>query len=153
MDADHSGGSPPEQTPGINRVFISAWFYAAMRIIVLLMGLTGCAGWAEPTGALLAADVASVAVFGRGIGDIGVSAITGRDCSVVRLDRGQTYCVPLDGAPGREPVCTRSLGVVDCWSNPGALPPGTREVADGPPPTPAQLRYRRAPWPKALTGG
>lgn len=124
-----------------------------MRIVVLLMGLTGCAGWTEPTGALLAADAASVVVFGRGIVDIGVSAISGRDCSIVRLDRGQTYCAPRDSALTRGPVCTRSLGVVDCWSNPEALPPGTREVADGPAPTPAQERYRQAPWPKTLTGG
>ena len=124
-----------------------------MRMVLLLFGLTGCAGWAEPTGALLVADTASVVVFGRGIVDLGVSAVSGRDCSVVRLDRGLTYCAPRDTGPVRGPVCTRSLGVVDCWSNPEALPAGVREVADGPAPTEAQERYRRAPWPKSLTGG
>lgn len=123
-----------------------------MRMVVLLLGLTGCAGWAEPTGALLAADTASVVVFGRGIVDIGVSAASGRDCSMVRLERGLTYCAPRDETPARGPVCTRSLGVVDCWSNPDALPPGTREVADAPAPTPTQQRHRQARWPKALTG-
>ncbi|MBC7801050.1 MAG: hypothetical protein H7Z10_10540 [Gemmatimonadaceae bacterium] len=121
-----------------------------MRAILWAMAamIPGCA--AEPTGAFLAADVASVVVFGRGIGDIGVSAITGRDCSVVRLDRGLTYCAPRDLPPTRGPFCTRSLGVVDCWADPAALPAPQQEVADGPAPTDAQDRYRRARWPKSL---
>lgn len=110
--------------------------------------LAGCA--AEPVGALAGLEVASVIVFGRGVVDIGVSAVSGRDCSIVRLDRGQTYCAPRDTVPVRGPFCTRSLGVVDCWVS-GAIPPGRQEVADAPAPTAAQERYRRAPWPKALT--
>ena len=120
-------------------------------LLTLLIGLAGCAHWATPVGALAAVEVASVVVFGRGIADIGVSAITGRDCSIVRLDRGLTYCESLETAPALGPFCTRSLGVVDCWSNPEALPGLPREVADGPATTAAQERYRRAPWPKALT--
>lgn len=58
---------------------------------------------------------------------------------------------PVAAGPGREPFCTRSLGVVDCWTNPQALPPGTREVRHAPLPTPVQERYRRAPWPQSLT--
>src|SRR3954452_11552551 len=124
-----------------------------MRILLfLLLGvLGGCTGWAEPTGALAAADVASVIVFGRGILDIGVSAASGKDCSIVRLDRGQTYCAPPEGPDRLGPYCTRSLGTVDCWANPGLLPARQREVADGPGPTPDQLRYRAARWPKSLT--
>ena len=126
-----------------------------MRALMLLVAgsLAGCAHWIEPTGALIAADVASVVVFGRGIADIGVSAISGRDCSIVRLDRGLSYCAPREGPPDPGPFCTRSLGVVDCWSNPEALAGPQRQVADGPGPTEAQARYRRAPWPKALTAG
>lgn len=122
-----------------------------MRAAMVLLGLCAGACSPEPWGALVGADLASVVVFGRGIGDIGVSALTGRDCSVVRLERGQTYCAPLDGPPLPGPVCTRSLGVVDCWTDPDKLPGRYRQVADGPAPTPAQERYRRAPWPKALT--
>jgi hypothetical protein len=122
-------------------------------IFLLLAALPGCAVWTEPTGALAAADMASVVVFGRGIADLGVSAISGRDCSIVRLDRGQTYCAPRD-SPGRlGPFCTRSLGVVDCWADPGLLPAPQREVADTPGPTPEQLRYRAARWPKSLSAG
>lgn len=120
-------------------------------LLTLLISLAGCAHWATPVGALAAVEVASVVVFGRGIADIGVSAISGRDCSIVRLDRGLTYCAALDPVPNPGPFCTRSLGVVDCWSNPEALPGSPRQVADGPAPTATQERYRRAPWPKTLS--
>jgi len=120
-------------------------------LIIFLVTQAGCANWVDPTGALIAADVASVVVFGRGIADIGVSAISGRDCSIVRLDQGLSYCAARDVLVDPGPFCTRSLGVVDCWINPEALPTPQREVADGPGPSAAQERYRRARWPKTLT--
>jgi hypothetical protein len=126
-----------------------------MRILLLLLlllgPLAGCAGWAEPTGALAGADMVSVMVFGHGFLDLGVSAVSGKDCSIVRLDRRQTYCAPAEGAEKPGPYCTRSLGTVDCWADPGLLPARQREVADGPGPTAEQLRYREARWPKSLT--
>jgi hypothetical protein len=122
-------------------------------ILILVAGLPGCAGWTEPVGALAVADVASVIVFGRAIGDFGASAVTGRDCSVVRLDRGQTYCAPRNSPDRPAPFCTRSLGVVDCWADPGLLPAPQREVADTPGPTQEQLSYRGARWPKAFNAG
>ena len=120
----------------------------ALLPLLLLIPLTAC-GW-EPPGALLAADAASVVVFGRGLADLGYSAISGRDCSVVRLDRGQTYCAPKT-EPVREAYCTRTLAAVDCWSGPALTAVGRPNVEDTPPPTEAQLRYRAAPWPKSLT--
>ena len=122
-------------------------------VLALLFAIPGCAHWVEPTGALVAAEIASVVVFGRGIVDIGASAISGRDCSIVRLDRGLTYCAPVEPPPAPGPFCTRSLGVVDCWINPEALPTPQRPLADGPAPTPAQEQYRHARWPKSLTAG
>lgn len=127
--------------------------HARSLLLALLAGLPGCANWVDPTGALIAADVASVVVFGRGIADIGVSAISGRDCSIVRLDRGLTYCAPRDTTPDPVPFCTRSLGVVDCWTNPEALSTLQRQVADTPGPTLAQQEYRHARWPKSLSAG
>lgn len=124
-----------------------------MRTLLLFLLLFSIPGCAEPVGALAAAEVASVVVFGRGIADIGVSAISGRDCSIVRLDRGLTYCAPIEPPPVPGPFCTRSLGVVDCWINPEALPTPQRSVADGPAPTPAQEQYRHARWPKSLNAG
>ena len=120
-----------------------------MRPLLILMLAAQCGCGFEPPGALLAADVASVVVFGRSIADLGFSAITGRDCSVVRLDRGETYCAPRD-IPVREAYCTRTLAAVDCWESPALLPVRRPNVADTPPSTLAQDRYRAARWPKSI---
>lgn len=122
-----------------------------MRALLLLLPLAACAGWTEPTGAFAAANAASVVVFGRAVPDLAVSAASGRDCSVVRLDRGETYCRPPEPPPAPPPFCTRSLGVVDCWADPARLPRPPREVADGPRRlTPLQEGDRLARWPKSL---
>ena len=63
---------------------------------LLLLPLAGCA---EPSGAFLAANAASVTVFGHAIPDLVVSAFTGKDCSVVRLDQGKSYCRPVEPPP------------------------------------------------------
>lgn len=113
-------------------------------LVPALALLAGCAP--GPWAAVAGVELASVAVFGRGVIDIGVSAATGQDCSIVRLDRGQTYCAP-PYVPRPEAYCTRTLANVDCWA---VAAPGTT-LADTPPPTRAQRAYRDAPWPKALT--
>lgn len=140
-------GKPADRAAG-NRLFISVWFNASMRAVLLLslFALSGCAG----AGVYAGVEVASVAVLGRGVGDLAVSAVTGRDCSIVRLDKGQTYCAARNQTPPPQPFCTRTLGTVNCWSDPGLLPPGQQEVADTPPPTEEQIRYRNARWPKSL---
>ena len=67
-------------------------------------------------------------------------------CSMLRLAKGETYCKALEPPPSPPPFCTRSLGGVDCWSNPEALNgPPVRGVADGPRTlTPAQELDRTA---------
>lgn len=112
-------------------------------VLLLLVVFAGCAP-------IVGAEIGSVAVFGRGLGDIGVSAVTGRDCSVVRLDSGKTYCAPRIDTPPPQPYCTRSLGPVTCWADPYLVPQHQHEVADTPPPTEDQLRYRAARWPKSI---
>jgi hypothetical protein len=112
----------------------------------MLIALGGCAA-AE---GLAAADVASVAVFGRDIVDIGVSAVSGRDCSIVRLDQGTTYCAPKEHLPGPLPYCSRSLADVQCWSNPERLNVAPRAIADQPALTPEQVRQTEARWPKSI---
>ena len=124
-----------------------------MRSLLLLLILLISACAPLQAGPFAAAEAASVVVFGRGVVDIGVSAVTGRDCSIVRLDRRQTYCAPTDPPLDPGPVCTRSLGVVDCWADPEDLPPSSHTVGDTPTPNAAQERYRRARWPKSLFAG
>ena len=121
---------------------------ALFRLLLLLP----CAGCAHPAAlaALGAAEATSVAVLGRGVGDFVVSAISGRDCSIVRLDKGQTYCAPID-PPAPERFCTRSLGTPDCWDPAVAAAMDRPGVGDTPAPSAAQAKYRAARWPKSLT--
>ena len=154
----------------LNGALVRVCAHARMRALLLMLCLTACSDPAGVTTALVAAEAATVTVFGRGVADIGISAITGRDCSIVYLDRRQSYCRVQEPPPAPPPYCTRSLGVVDlepdepafctrslgvadCWADPANLPPGTRQIADTPPPTREQTGYRNARWPKSLTAG
>jgi hypothetical protein len=118
--------------------------------LALALTLAGCgAPLTAPLGAFAALDAAAIPVIHRDIFDAVWSAITGRNCSIVRLDRNQTYCRPVEPPPEPPPYCTRSLGTVDCWKNPADLPwPAPPELADGPRTlTPAQEADRTRRWP------
>ena len=136
---------------------LPAWYRAPPRLMtgnrvrrhlfpaLCLLALAGCE-YSEPIGAGLA--VGSIVVFGRAPTDMAVSAATGRDCSIVNLDRREPYCRPREQPPEPQPFCTRSLGVVDCWDV-GKRPLNPpRDVADGPRAlTPEQEAIRSRWWP------
>ena len=106
------------------------------------------AGCIEPAGIVLGASAAAVPVIGRTLPDAAVSVLTGQDCSLVRLDAGKSYCAPEEPPPPTQVVCTRSLGTVDCWSNPQLLGIPYAGVADGPRTlTPLQEAHRTRRWP------
>ena len=112
----------------------------------LLLPLAAC----DPAtlGATAAVGVGSVVVIGRTPVDAAVSLARGRDCSVVRLDRGQSYCRAEEPPPAPPPYCTRSLGRVDCWREPPLALPMQRGVADGPTTlTAEQEAHRTRRWP------
>lgn len=120
-----------------------------MRAIPLLLLLTGCGltpeAWVTLFGGV---GIGTVAVLGKTPIDVAFSTVTGRDCSGVRLEKGQSYCRREEPPPQPPPFCTRSLGVVNCWQDPASLPPGQRSVADGPRAlTPAQEADRTRTWP------
>ncbi len=115
--------------------------YFPLLAFLVLPALSGC-GW------VVAADIATIPVLGRSIPDGIYSAVTGKDCSVVRLDRGQSFCRPTEEPPAPPPYCTRSLGTVDCWTKPNPFGAQQREVADGPRTlTPEQEAHRTRTWP------
>jgi hypothetical protein len=121
-------------------------------LLMVFMMLAGCESIGAPGAPLLAipavAEGASLVLTQRGIGDNVVSLVTGQDCSYVRLAKGQTYCAS-DPPPPVQPMCTRSLGKVDCWTTPPVATPPYRDVRDGPYElTAEQERNRRARWPK-----
>lgn len=112
----------------------------------LLLTLAGC----DPQTrlALTALDIGVVPVFGRTLPDLVVSGVSGKDCSLVRVEQGRSYCRSPEPPPEPQPFCTRSLGVVNCWQDPDSLPAGQRSVADGPMAlTPAQEADRTRRWP------
>ena len=116
---------------------------AALGLLVLL---GGCQAAPLTLVAVVGGTVAgSTAVVQRTPVDAAWSLATGRDCSMVRLDQGKSYCRPKEPPPGPVPYCTRSLGVPDCWADPAGQPP---ELADGPRTlTPAQEANRTRSWP------
>lgn len=121
-------------------------------LLMVFMLLAGCESVGAPGAPLLAipavAEGASLVLTQRGIGDNVVSLVTGQDCSYVRLAKGQTYCAS-DPPPPVQPMCTRSLGKVDCWTTPPVATPPYRDVRDGPYElTAEQERNRTARWPK-----
>ena len=99
--------------------------------LVLILPLAACDGPAIV--ATAGVNIAALTLAGRTVPDMAVSAVTGRDCSLVRLDRGQPYCGPEEtAAAAPAPFCTRSLGAADCWLAPPVATPAYRSVADAP---------------------
>jgi len=124
---------------------------AAMRWVILVcvcLGAGGCGATPSDLAfGLGGAGVASVAILHRSPFDALWSLATGRDCSVVRLDKGESWCRPEEPPPEEPIFCTRSLGTVDCWREPAALPGHPRGVADGPRTlTPVQEADRTRRW-------
>jgi hypothetical protein len=116
-------------------------------LTLILLPLFGCGPDAPVVaGAVVVVSGASLPIFHRTPVDMLVSAVSGRDCSVVNLERREMYCRPKDRTPETPVFCTRSLGVPDCWEDPSKLPNHPREIADGPRSlTPEQNRAGR--WP------
>jgi hypothetical protein len=120
-----------------------------MRHLVFLLLLAGCG--ATPEQALTgvgAVGIGSIVIIGRSPFDALYSAVTGRDCSIVRLEQGKSYCRPIEPPPETQPYCTRSLAVADCWLDPASLPDHPPDLGDSPPGlTPAQNANRTRRWP------
>ncbi len=117
------------------------WFLA-------LLPVAACHPAATPVVAVAAAEAASVATFHRDGFDLLYSVVSGRNCSIVRLDQGKSYCKPVEPPPAPPRFCTRTLGQAECFADPAALPDHPSPLADGPATlTPAQERNRTASWP------
>ncbi len=112
-----------------------------MRVlIVALCPLAGCAPIAAGV------VVGSIPVLHRLPTDVLVSVAAGRDCSIVHIDAGESYCRPSETPPAPPLFCTRSLGVADCWAEPAKLPNSPRETADGPRTLTPDQQEERVKW-------
>ncbi len=102
-----------------------------MRWVFMFLVLGGCGVQGDL--AFTAANLAMVPVIGRTVPDLVFSLATGRDCSMVRLEQGKTWCREAEGPVAAPAFCTRSLGTVDCWESAALQPlPARRGVAEGP---------------------
>ncbi len=122
---------------------------SGMKRLWMLLLVAGCGATPEQlaTGAV-AVSVGSIAVIQRSPLDAAYSVLSGKDCSVVRLEQGKSYCRPVEPPPEPPPFCTRSLGVANCWQDPGSLPDHPPSLGDGPSTlTPAQEADRTRRWP------
>ncbi len=121
-------------------------------LLGMLLAAAGLCGCVPPTVFPVYAGLGlDVAIFHRTAPDLVYSAVTGRDCSLVRLDRGESYCRPVELPVPPQPYCTRSLGTVDCWAHPELMVNLPPEVAQGPRAlTPEQNSARLARWPADL---
>jgi hypothetical protein len=119
-----------------------------MRHLVVLLLLTGCGAPEQMATGAVGLGVGSIAVIQRSPLDAVYSTLSGRDCSIVRLDQGKSYCRPTEPPPEPLPYCTRSLGVADCWRDPASLPGHPPDLGDVPHPlTPEQEANRTRRWP------
>jgi hypothetical protein len=146
--AVRDGGKRRDPTQRRVHPFAPGWPMDTARLLCALALAAPLAACIEPAGIVLGASAAAVPVIGRTLPDAAVSVLSGQDCSLVRLDAGKSYCAPQEPPPAAPVVCTRSLGTVDCWSNPQALAVPYAGVADGPRAlTPAQEAHRTRRWP------
>ena len=117
--------------------------------VPLCAPLAGCGAPPEMIAtAVVGTAAGSVAAIGRTPVDAVISLVSGKDCSAVRLEQGKTYCRPVEPKPQPPVFCSRSLGVVNCWTDPATLPDHPQGVADGPAVlTPQQEADRTRRWP------
>jgi hypothetical protein len=101
----------------------------------LALVLAGC-GAESAIGPVAAVGAGSVVLIGRTPVDAAISLAKGQDCSIVRLDKGESYCAPPPAAPPPDPFCTKSLGAVDCWVSPPKAQPPHLGLGDRPPTPP-----------------
>ncbi|MGG5808978.1 hypothetical protein [Falsiroseomonas sp. CW058] len=100
-------------------------------LLLPLCALAAC-GLEPALGPVAAVGGASVVLTGRTPVDHVASWATGGDCSIVRLERRESWCAPPPAPPAAPPFCTRSLGAVDCWVTPPLGSGPQRGVADPP---------------------
>lgn len=85
----------------------------ALRSVVVIVSTVGVAGCGE----LAVVEGASVLVSGKAASDHVISLASGKDCSVVRTERGLTYCVEDEGLVNQDMYhCYRTLADVVCYT-------------------------------------
>lgn len=119
-----------------------------LALAALAGGLSACSPplanekiWGTPVPiAMAGASIGSIVVLERGLFDVAYSLVTGKDCSIVHIERRGEYC-RTEPVETPTPFCTRSLGDVDCWTV--TNPYGSQQpVADRAP----RIERQARPW-------
>lgn len=85
--------------------------------------LSGCGG-------LFVAEGASTVVSGKTVSDHVISLASGKDCSIVRTEKGLTYCVEDEAVVNQDRYfCYRTLADVTCYTS--AHPSHTQDTRLG----------------------
>jgi hypothetical protein len=92
----------------------------AMRRIGLFAGMSLCLllGACGNMGHWAVADAAIVIGTDKTFTDHVISLASGKDCSLVRKERGMTYCKEDEVVPRPNVYCYRELGGVSCYDGP-----------------------------------
>jgi hypothetical protein len=109
-------------------------------VVLAVMLLTGgCetvdTSWIGPAAAV---QIGTTMLIGRGPFEAAYSVLTGRDCSLANWAAEKRFCAQQEVVT-RPRYCTRSLGVVDCWTVVDPFGP-QQGVADTPARPPMQDR-------------
>ena len=110
--------------------------------LLSLLALGGCSlATGAPGSVPSLAGVEAVTVIGtdKTLGDHIVSFTTGKNCSTVRRQTGQTYCEEDEVVPPEEIYCYRTLGRVSCYRTPRPKSEGDT-VGHTPAPAPGRTR-------------
>ena len=98
-----------------------------MRAILMAAPALGLLG-----GCAAAIGAGTVAVTDKTPIDHVYSLVTGKDCSMVRKERGLTYCVEDEKTPAVLVHCYPTLGEVTCYNQPDPFPGRQRKVGSEP---------------------
>lgn len=92
-----------------------------MRLVMVLFlsaFLSSCAAVAPLVVPLVTIEGASLITTEKAIEDHIFSAYSGKDCSAVRVEKGETYCKEDEPNPTAGIHCYRTLGDITCYNQP-----------------------------------
>lgn len=91
----------------------------------LLLPLAGCV---DVLTGVFFGNVGSLMLTGGTVPDVLISTVTGKHCTVARLENGRTYCREDEPNPPSPVRCYRTIGDPDCYLGPGESDDPRREI-------------------------
>lgn len=92
-----------------------------MRLVIVLFlsaFLSSCAAAVPLVASIAVIEGGSIVATEKAVEDHIFSAYSGKDCSAVRVEKGETYCKEDEPNPTAGIHCYRTLGDITCYSQP-----------------------------------